>query len=589
MRIRHVGTVLITAAAACGGTGPVEHATPSGPTLGVEVYGGIAWRVATAGPIRGGALRDGERIVFGSADGVLRAVSAARGDSVWARDLGAPINSTPARVGNVIVVTAQDGAVIGVDAATGVERWRWRFGATRPLAWAWANGDYWSASPVPAGSDRVVVAGQDGTVALLSAKNGKVRWRATHEGRVRATPLVVGDTVISAGFDGIVSAWALRDGHRLWRFATEGAALRSETFGFDRRSIQSGPVASDGQLFVGARDGYLYALDLHTGAQRWRVGYDMSWIISTPAVRDGLVIVGTSDGHFVNALDVRDGKERWRFATDNSVWSSAALGAHVGAIGDGSGSVTGFDVATGQVRWRYRTAGSVLATPLVTDSLVVVGSGDGSLYAFANGAATLRRVLVVDSVTAGRAAFVAALSARGYEVRPATNLSARLDSLVQAGGRTALIVAADRAADALPVDQRPSWRRFLTTGGVMTWIGMPPGIWPNGADGQRSYPTIDRAATTALVGVPHDSANFDLFATRPTADGRRFGLRATGTDRWSVPAVDGLLVLLADERGRASAWYHRGGAGTGFLRLPQDFGAEARVADLVALAESRFP
>ena len=61
----------------------------------------------------------------------------------------------------------------------------------------------------------------------------------------------------------------------------------------------SSPVVSDGVVYVGSVDGFVYALDAESGALRWRYETD-SWV-SSPVIFDGVVYVRAGDG-FVYAL-----------------------------------------------------------------------------------------------------------------------------------------------------------------------------------------------------------------------------------------------------------------------------------------------
>ncbi|MGH9631234.1 MAG: PQQ-binding-like beta-propeller repeat protein, partial [Bryobacteraceae bacterium] len=56
------------------------------------------------------AVTDG-RIFFGSNDGHLYAIDAAKGTKVWEFDAGAPISASPAIAGSRIVVGSQDGVI----------------------------------------------------------------------------------------------------------------------------------------------------------------------------------------------------------------------------------------------------------------------------------------------------------------------------------------------------------------------------------------------------------------------------------------------------------------------------------------------
>ena len=55
------------------------------------------------------------------------------------------------------------------------------------------------------------------------------------------------------------------------------------------------PSVSNGVVFVGSSDNYLYALDQYTGALKWR--YKTGLFRVSPSVSNGLVFVGSSDGY----------------------------------------------------------------------------------------------------------------------------------------------------------------------------------------------------------------------------------------------------------------------------------------------------
>src|SRR4029077_9973861 len=99
--------------------------------------------------------------------------------------------------------------------------------------------------------------------------------------------------------------------------------------------VQAGlarPVASDGVLFLGCRDGALVALDPSSGRQRWSfqtgIGLPVEGapaivtsakgafggranIEATPVVFDSIVYVSSFDG-YLYALDAISGSLRWR-------------------------------------------------------------------------------------------------------------------------------------------------------------------------------------------------------------------------------------------------------------------------------------
>jgi len=174
-----------------------------------------------------------------------------------------------------------------------------------------------------------------------------VRWRARTDGRIRGTPAISDGAVFIGSFDGRVYALELSSGKLRWRYDTDGAALKSGDFGFDRRSIQSSPAVSNGVVFIGARDGFVYALGAGDGKLRWRYNHEISWINSSPAIADGVVYDGSSDAHFVQALDAATGRELWRTNVGTTVWSSPSVAGEQLFFGDGSGRVRIVERRTG--------------------------------------------------------------------------------------------------------------------------------------------------------------------------------------------------------------------------------------------------
>ncbi|WP_336023036.1 PQQ-binding-like beta-propeller repeat protein [Halobellus salinisoli] len=59
--------------------------------------------------------------------------------------------------------------------------------------------------------------------------------------------------------------------------------------------LASSPAVVDDTVYVGSRDGYVYALAASDGTERWRYRTDGSVSSSSMAVVDGTVYVGSSE------------------------------------------------------------------------------------------------------------------------------------------------------------------------------------------------------------------------------------------------------------------------------------------------------
>ena len=71
------------------------------------------------------------------------------------------------------------------------------------------------------------------------------------------------------------------------------------------------PAIVDGVVYFGSENSYLYAVDIQTGQERWRVSVSDGFAAS-PAIADGVVYFGAGGGTLVG-LDLHTGREVWKF------------------------------------------------------------------------------------------------------------------------------------------------------------------------------------------------------------------------------------------------------------------------------------
>lgn len=142
-----------------------------------------------------------------------------------------------------------------------------------------------------------------------------------------------------------------------WVFPTGGA-------------VHSSPAVVDGTVYVGSRDGRLYALNAATGAKRWEFPTG-SWVESSPAVVDGRVYFGSQDG-MLRALDAATGAPRWEFDAEFGVDSAPAVAGGLVYFG-ADHSLFAVDAASGERRWSLELPFRV-GSPAVANGIVYVGS-----------------------------------------------------------------------------------------------------------------------------------------------------------------------------------------------------------------------
>jgi outer membrane protein assembly factor BamB len=553
---------------------PAHHGVSIEPP--VTHFGGIQWRVATGGMVRASPTITGGLVIVGGSDSTVYAIGLANGTVRWRYPATGPVSSTAALAEGLAFVQSDDGTLHAIDVREGRARWTRPGGAPVPLGWGHENGDYFTSSPVVA-DGLVIVGGRDGLLVARDVATGRERWHYSAECEIWGSPAVADGVVVVGDQCGRVHAVLVGTGARRWRFRTVGDTLVSASFGFDRRTIQSSPAIWSGTVLVGARDGFLYAIDLATGRERWRYDHNVSWVNASPAVDGRLVYATSSDGAFAQAVDLATGKEVWRAAGLGISWSSPLVAGDLVYVTTGTGWVYGLDRATGTRRWAWRADGAVWSSPvLAAGGLLVFGSDDGGIYAVRGADRDLERVVWWDSAAvrtnlfAGHLDLRDYLASRGWRVLNTDSTARFLADRTADRAPSVVVFAEDQVPVALgaePADTTPL-RRYLDAGGKVVWLGTPPYLWPRDTTGL-DLRRIDRDACGPALGIDCGPANFNDWRVTPTEEGRRWGLEGWWIARWSVRASSVSTVLAFDQRGDASSFVQEfgGGPGTGFVRL----------------------
>jgi outer membrane protein assembly factor BamB len=145
-------------------------------------------------------------------------------------------------------------------------------------------------------------------------------------------------------------------------------------------AIHSSPAVCNGKVYVGSRDGYLYALDAATGEKIWAF-HTASWVESSPVVVGDVVYCGSNDG-YLYALDAATGVKLWSFNAILSIRSSPAVADGVVYFGCDNYNFYAVDAATGLELWHAQTGGPITASPAIDKGIVVVGSVGQLFYSF---------------------------------------------------------------------------------------------------------------------------------------------------------------------------------------------------------------
>lgn len=153
--------------------------------------------------------------------------------------------------------------------------------------------------------------------------------------------------------------------------------------------INGGLAIVGDTIYADSFDHCLYAVDLPTGAVKWKSCAD-NVLMSTPVVSGGRVIVGSGHDGF---LESDDSAQKWGRSEGDDVLS--------------------FDDKTGHQMWRVHTVGADMASPAISGARLVFANGDLHAYALrlSDGAQLWREALpgidtMASTTIVGRHAFI---------------------------------------------------------------------------------------------------------------------------------------------------------------------------------------
>ena len=289
----------------------------------------------------------------------MLALDPATGQKVWDTDLEIEISAGPGNGEGYVAVAGKDGHIVLLDARDGTEKWRVYVGAE-------------SLSQPLIKDEVVVVQTIDHRLQALSIFDGRRKWQIEQSApaltvRGTASPLLVGSVVI-AGFDsGRLIAVDADSGDTVWEALLALPTGRSD---LDRLSDVDGAIAAVGQdIYAAGYQGRIASVAAESGQILWQreisshVGMTADWNRVYTAREDGEVI----------AMSRSTGAEAWR--SDATLRRSPGLPVPFQgtvAVGDFEGYVHFFSGFDGSTAARVRVGKGPITVPptvLLIDSM----------------------------------------------------------------------------------------------------------------------------------------------------------------------------------------------------------------------------
>lgn len=564
------------------------------------IYNKIAWQFNTGAAIRSTALVVGNSVYIGSSDRYLYALTRKDGALQWKFDCGSSVSSSPAYSNETIYILSEQQVLVALQAATGKLEWTKKIGEDKAYLWGF---DYYFSSPVIKG-DSLFIASADGKLFCIDKKTGNSIWEKQCNNFIRATPAVVDGSLYIGDTNGDFYAFESSTGKQQWVYKTYGSALKNDTIGFDRKAIISSAIIEGDAVVFGGRDGFLYCLNKNDGSLRWTFNHEVSWVISSPSINDGYVITGTSDGHFVQSVDIKTGKEKWRTYGTAPIWSSPLVIGDDIYIGGNDGVLFCLDKKTGKKAAHPLVINAkIFSSPVVKDDYLYFGADNGTFYCLqqttVNSKAFKRYVFWYPNT--GYNFFRNGvdllikdfLTRKGYKVLNRKELASLVDSVKDNATGNEIVFASSRVPDEfLKTDSINVLHDYLQSGGIIVSISNNALFY--NMDDAGNFGGFDFKRCASIIGIHYPENDLrslaGIFSCTATKEGKAMGMKEAWTGNSPVDKKDVDVVLGIDEKGRASAWIKKNGKGY-FLQLwidqqfPEDYNY---VDDVIASLEKMY-
>jgi outer membrane protein assembly factor BamB len=373
------------------------------PTLGLK------WMTYTGGELLGSPVvawnptLEATLVYVGNDVGDLTAVDQSNGLPVWSVQLGSAIRSIPlVENGYLWVVPTASGRVYKLNAATGATV------CSAPITNA--SGETADASPVfatpPGGQPTVYVAENDigssnGPVVAVNEANCGVDFSTTPE-PVAGTGgtwdfLSYGESATGEGLvvfgtadpDSAVYAIDAVTGAEVWRFASYNPGSGIYDVGAGAAISPPGQNGfADGVAYIPSKYGFMYALDLTTGALIWKYQFGSgAGALDTPALSGTDLVFGDASGTMWD-LDAVNGTLRWKtplggyHGFDGAPAIVGPSGSQVVVDADLAGQISVFSLTDGSLLYSFATGSFSVGSPAEVDANLIETAGNGFLYDF---------------------------------------------------------------------------------------------------------------------------------------------------------------------------------------------------------------
>ncbi|MFY0654922.1 MAG: PQQ-binding-like beta-propeller repeat protein [Cyclobacteriaceae bacterium] len=243
----------------------------------------------------------------------------------------------------------------------------------------------------PAVTDAAVyVSSTENICYKLDRKDGSILWEKSFNETIRGNTSLTNDLILVGFKSGQLVAISAKSGDEVWRFKSNKNEPRAYDF-------YSSAISSDGKVYIGGADKFLYCLDVKTGSKLWE--YEVNdWIRAKPIILDHTLFVAdlSSIGY---GLDITGNEPKliWKEKISNHGIAADLSGNQQGILfSDTNMMLTSVNPSSGKKQWihsqldgawmgeNFFAAGEISgqqSSPTIVDGILYIASPDGFVNA----------------------------------------------------------------------------------------------------------------------------------------------------------------------------------------------------------------
>jgi hypothetical protein len=222
---------------------------------------------------------------------------------------------------------------------------------------------------------------------FIATAQPSVQWRFKIKQPIFSSPIASDGVAFFGGLDSTVYALDIQTGAQKWKLRTNG-------------EIRSNLVLHNNQLFLAGGNGVLSCIDKNSGKPVWRVIFDNNSLYlaerrydfadyyhSSPLIRDNIIYLGSGSG-LMQAFKSENGELLWSFKAGDIIHSTAVIVKEKLCFGSYDGHVYALNLRDGSLAWKFKSAGQEYfpkgefnSSPAANNNTIFIGSRDYNTYA----------------------------------------------------------------------------------------------------------------------------------------------------------------------------------------------------------------